>query len=78
MIENEDVVIVPENIMEPKDRLVELENLIVEQSLAKLAKMLKAKSADYHKQSVLSHIEEMVKLAHRVRSLLDKSVVAKA
>ncbi len=63
--------------MDPKEKLAELENLIIEQGLAKLGKMLKVKAADYEKKSVLSHLEEMTKLAHRVRSLLDKNAIQK-
>jgi len=57
--------------MEPKEKLKELELKLIEKLLKKFEDMLDGCDRGvFHKDCKISHLEELTKLAHRVRSLL--------
>lgn len=55
----------------PQEKLKTLETKAIKAMLCKLNELIKRyEVGDYHGQCALIHLEEITKLAHRVRSLL--------
>lgn len=62
--------------MTPKEKLDALESQIIDQQIAKLQGMVNCyANGDFEDGSQLKHLDEMCKLAHQVRSLLNKAAV---
>lgn len=58
-------------VQDPQDRLKFLEDVVIENCLVKLFNMIKnSEGGVFHNDCELTHIEEMVKLCHKTRSLL--------
>jgi hypothetical protein len=62
--------------MTPQEKLDALESQVVDQQIAKLQGMVNCyANGDFEDGGQLKHLDEMCKLAHQVRSLLNKSSV---